>query len=83
MARALQECSSSGLLWAEAIFIEARPQRKTKSVDALKKCEHDAHVLLAVARWALMFMYLLLRKWAATKWENIHKGTSFYRLSNS
>lgn len=50
MARALQECPSSGLLWAEAIFIEARPQRKTKSVDALKKCEHDPHVLLAVAR---------------------------------
>uniref|UniRef100_F7BJA3 Pre-mRNA-processing factor 6 n=1 Tax=Ciona intestinalis TaxID=7719 RepID=F7BJA3_CIOIN len=50
MARALQECPSSGLLWSEAIFIEARPQRKTKSVDALKKCEHDSHVLLAVAR---------------------------------
>jgi len=50
MARALQECPSSGLLWAEAIFIEARPQRKTKSVDALKKCEHDSNVLLAVAR---------------------------------
>jgi len=50
MARALQECPSSGLLWAEAIFIEPRPQRKTKSVDALKKCEHDPHVLLAIAR---------------------------------
>ncbi|XP_039250492.1 pre-mRNA-processing factor 6-like [Styela clava] len=50
MARALQECPTSGLLWAEAIFMEARPQRKTKSVDALKKCEHDPHVLLAVAR---------------------------------
>ena len=50
MARALQECPTSGLLWAEAIFIEPRPQRKTKSVDALKKCEHDPHVLLAIAR---------------------------------
>ncbi|KAL7985679.1 hypothetical protein Chor_004249 [Crotalus horridus] len=30
--------------------IEARPQRKTKSVDGLKKCEHDPHVLLAVAK---------------------------------
>ena len=30
------------------------PQRKTKSVDALKKCEHDPHVLLTVAKlfWA-------------------------------
>uniref|UniRef100_H2ZEY5 Pre-mRNA-processing factor 6 n=1 Tax=Ciona savignyi TaxID=51511 RepID=H2ZEY5_CIOSA len=50
MARALQECPSSGLLWAEAVFIEGRAQRKTKSVDALKKCEHDPHVLLAIAR---------------------------------
>ncbi|PKU32035.1 pre-mrna-processing factor hypothetical protein [Limosa lapponica baueri] len=39
-----------GILWSEAIFLEARPQRKTKSVDALKKCEHDPHVLLAVAK---------------------------------
>lgn len=50
MAKALQECPSSGVLWSEAVFLEARPQRKTKSVDALKKCEHDPHVLLAVAR---------------------------------
>ncbi|XP_064652796.1 pre-mRNA-processing factor 6-like [Lineus longissimus] len=54
MAKAMQECGSSGILWAEAIFMEARPQRKTKSVDALKKCEHDPHVLLAVSKlfWA-------------------------------
>ena len=50
MAKAMQECPNSGILWAEAIFLEARPQRKTKSVDALKKCEHDPHVLLAVAK---------------------------------
>uniref|UniRef100_A0A8B9RA07 Pre-mRNA-processing factor 6 n=1 Tax=Astyanax mexicanus TaxID=7994 RepID=A0A8B9RA07_ASTMX len=50
MAKALQECPNSGVLWAEAVFLEARPQRKTKSVDALKKCEHDPHVLLAVAK---------------------------------
>merc|ERR1719481_587101 len=47
LARALQECPNSGLLWALAIEMEAKPQRKTKSVDALKKCEHDANVLLA------------------------------------
>ncbi|KAF7282681.1 pre-mRNA processing factor 6 [Rhynchophorus ferrugineus] len=54
MAKALQECPNSGVLWAESIFLEPRPQRKTKSVDALKKCEHDPHVLLAVSRlfWA-------------------------------
>lgn len=50
MARAMQECPTSGVLWAESIFLELRPQRKTKSVDALKVCEHDAHVLLAVSK---------------------------------
>ncbi|CAG0880530.1 unnamed protein product [Darwinula stevensoni] len=50
MAKALQECPNAGILWAEAIFLEPRPQRKTKSVDALKKCEHDSHVLLAVSK---------------------------------
>merc|ERR1719323_2957053 len=54
LARALQECPTSGLLWAEAIAMENKPQRKTKSVDALKKCEHDPNVLLAVSKlfWA-------------------------------
>ncbi|KAH7954766.1 hypothetical protein HPB49_021655 [Dermacentor silvarum] len=50
MAKAMQECPASGILWAEAIFMEPRPQRKTKSVDALKRCEHDAYVLLAVSK---------------------------------
>ena len=50
MAKALQDCPNAGVLWAESIFMESRPQRKTKSVDALKKCEHDALVLLAVAK---------------------------------
>ena len=54
MAKAMQECPNSGILWAEAIFLENKPQRRTKSVDALKKCEHDSSVLLAVAKlfWA-------------------------------
>lgn len=50
LARALQECPTAGEIWAEAIFMELRPQRKTRSVDALKKCEHDPHVLLAVSK---------------------------------
>ncbi|XP_070533546.1 pre-mRNA-processing factor 6-like [Ptychodera flava] len=50
MARAMQDTPNSGILWAEAIFMEARPQRKTKSVDALKRCEHDPNVLLAVSK---------------------------------
>lgn len=32
IAKALQECPNSGILWAESIFLEPRPQRKTKSV---------------------------------------------------
>ncbi|CBY20302.1 unnamed protein product [Oikopleura dioica] len=49
-AGAMQECAASGSLWAEAIECASRPARKTKSIDALKKCEHDPQVLLAVAR---------------------------------
>lgn len=40
--------------------MEARPQRKTKSVDALKKCEHDPHVLLAVAKYDLNFSLIAI-----------------------
>uniref|UniRef100_A0A0N5APJ7 Pre-mRNA-processing factor 6 n=1 Tax=Syphacia muris TaxID=451379 RepID=A0A0N5APJ7_9BILA len=50
LARALQECEHSGILWAEAIFMQDRHSRRTRSVDALKKCEHNAHVLLAVSK---------------------------------
>lgn len=54
LARALQECPSSGTLWSLAIWAEARPQRKARSVDALKKCADDALVICTVARlfWA-------------------------------
>lgn len=50
MARALQECPKAGILWAESIGLEARPQRKSKITDAVTHCEHDPHVLLAVAK---------------------------------
>ncbi|KAF7724034.1 hypothetical protein EC973_001441 [Apophysomyces ossiformis] len=49
-AKALQECPSSGIIWTESIFMEARPQRKARSVDALKKCEHDPVIVTTVAR---------------------------------
>lgn len=49
MAKALQECPTSGILWAEHIAIAPRPQRKARSVDALKKCHDDPHVIAAVA----------------------------------
>lgn len=54
LAKALQECPNSGILWAEAIEIESRQGRKQKSVDALKQCDNDPYVLVAVAKlfWA-------------------------------
>ncbi len=36
LARALQECPTSGIVWSMAIWSEARPQRKARSVDALR-----------------------------------------------
>ena len=50
MAKALQECPASGLLWSESIRRETVPARqKTRLVDALKKCQKDAHVMVAAA----------------------------------
>lgn len=54
LAKALQDCPNSGMLWAEAVAMAPRPQRKTKSADALKRCDNDPHVIAAVAQlfWA-------------------------------
>jgi pre-mRNA-processing factor 6 len=37
LAKGLQECPGSGALWAQAVKAAPRPQRKAKSVDALKR----------------------------------------------
>merc|ERR1712232_431475 len=50
MSRALQECPTSGMMWAKAIELEPKQGQNAKSVDALKKCENDAHVIVAVAK---------------------------------
>jgi pre-mRNA-processing factor 6 len=50
LAKALQECQTSGILWAAAIEMVPRPQRKSKSSDAIKRCDHDPHVIAAVAK---------------------------------
>mmetsp|Transcript_809 Transcript_809/g.1566 ORF Transcript_809/g.1566 Transcript_809/m.1566 type:complete len:972 (-) Transcript_809:183-3098(-) len=50
MAKALQECPASGLLWAHAIATDARPLRKARSYDALKRCSDDPYVFAAVAK---------------------------------
>jgi pre-mRNA-processing factor 6 len=66
MARALQECPESGILWAEEILTCPKPQQKSKSMDALKKCDNDPHVINAVAR-----LFERDRKYAkARKWFN-------------
>lgn len=54
LAQGLQECPTSGLLWCEAIMMEARTKRKAKSIDAIKRCESDPLVIMTVARlfWA-------------------------------
>ena len=49
-AMALRECPDSGALWAERVASASRPQRKSRSVDALKRCPDDARVVRAVAR---------------------------------
>ena len=50
----MQECPTSPLLWSMAIFMENPPQRKGRSVDALKKAGEHPSVIIAVARlfWA-------------------------------
>ncbi|MFS8018977.1 putative tetratricopeptide-like helical domain superfamily, pre-mRNA-processing factor 6/Prp1/STA1 [Helianthus anomalus] len=50
MAKALQECPKSGILWAASIEMAPRLRRKTKSSDAYKKCEHDPHVIVAIGK---------------------------------
>eukprot|EP00824_Muranothrix_gubernata_P008289 TRINITY_DN20644_c0_g1_i1.p1 TRINITY_DN20644_c0_g1~~TRINITY_DN20644_c0_g1_i1.p1 ORF type:complete len:902 (-),score=169.07 TRINITY_DN20644_c0_g1_i1:931-3636(-) len=49
MAKALQTCPTSGKLWSEAILMEPRPQQRTRSIDALKRCEADPLVITTVA----------------------------------
>lgn len=49
MAKALQECPGSGMLWAEAVRMAPRPQRKSKSVDALKRCDNDPRIIASIA----------------------------------
>ena len=49
MARALQECPTSGRLLAENIATAPRVEQKSKSADAIKRCPEDPHVIAAVA----------------------------------
>lgn len=51
LARGLQECNKSGLLWSEAVLIEPQHARSMKLADALKKCEGDVFVMLTAAKF--------------------------------
>jgi len=50
LAKALQECPTSGIPWTASIEMVPRPQREGKSSDAVKRCDHDPHVLTTVAK---------------------------------
>lgn len=49
MARALQECPTSGLLLAENIATAPRVEQKSKAADAIKRCPEDPYVIATVA----------------------------------
>ncbi len=54
--QALQECPHSGLLWAEAIFLEQRNKRKARSIDAIKACENDPMVTYCFALFEMLLL---------------------------
>jgi pre-mRNA-processing factor 6 len=49
MAKALQECPTSGVLLAENINSAPRVEQKSKAADAIKRCPDNARVIAAVA----------------------------------
>jgi pre-mRNA-processing factor 6 len=65
LSRALQACPNSGLLWSYAIDHEPAVTRHPKCLDALKRCENDPLVILAVARffWIEKQQIDKARKW--------------------
>ena len=64
MAKALQACPTSGVLYADEIINAPKVRRKGVAFEALKRCKDDIHVMTAVAK---MFydnlMYGKARKW--------------------
>jgi pre-mRNA-processing factor 6 len=51
MAKALQECPKSGLLWSENIWhLQPRTQRKPLSLEAIKAVDNDPILFTTVAR---------------------------------
>jgi len=50
LSRGIQALPTSGALWAEDLLTCSKPAQKSKSIDALKHCDNNAVVVLAVAR---------------------------------
>ena len=50
LSKGLQESPKTGELWALAIEMEPRASRTAKSVEAMKNCDNDPYVILAVAK---------------------------------
>ena len=50
LARALQRLPTVGSLWAEDLLTCPKPAQKTKSIDAMKRCDNDAQVVLAIGK---------------------------------
>lgn len=66
MAQALKECPASGALWSEVLLTCSKTQQKSKAIDAIKRCDQDALVVLTIAR--LFERSARFRK--AQKWFN-------------
>ena len=71
LAKALQECPTSGIPWTASIEMVPRPQREGKSSDAVKRCDHDPHVLAIVAKFF----------WHYRKVEKARNSTRCYSCS--
>lgn len=66
LAKGLQRCPKSGVLWAEALHLEPRASKKSKASEAYKRCDTDAHVVVAVAR--LFWRDRKVRSPPGTRW---------------
>ena len=79
IAKGKHECSPAGLIWAEDLLTCNKPSFKTKSIDALKSCDNDAYVILAVARTFIREKKVdKARKWLQRACElNPHLGDAW------
>ncbi len=50
LAKALQECPNSSVLWSEVLITCPKVQRRSKVMEALKRCDQDALVIMTTAR---------------------------------